>query len=50
MHAVLILNMFASRCWSHSHTLRSAGWLESIVTRIDVAGFKADALSRDATR
>ena len=47
MHAVLHLNTMTSKCCSHSHTLRSAGWLESFVTRIDVAGFEAHALSRD---
>ena len=48
-HAVLLLNTFTSKCWSHSDTLKSAGWLEFIVARIDVAGSKADALSRDFT-
>ena len=47
MHAVLLLKRITSKCWSHRDTLRSAGWLESIVTKIDVAGLKADALSRD---
>ena len=42
---------YTPRSVGHTVTLSgSAGWLEWFVTRIDVAGFEADALSRDMIR
>ena len=49
MHAVLeIQSLEVSVTQSHFELRR--GWLERFVMRIDGAGFKADALSRDSVR
>ena len=49
MHAVLEIQILEVSV-TQSHFQLRRGWLERFVTRIDVAGFKADALSRDLVR
>ena len=49
MHAVLEIQVLEVSV-TQSHFELRRGWLERFVTRIVVAGFKADALSRDFTR